>query len=1324
MTITITGGKYTAAAVASVGTTSVAVTTTPFVSGDFAVQRRVDLFTSANVFKGMAFVRSWTNTATLQLETQFFDPKTGATVSQVVGDLVLVSKNWADVAQAGIAVSGNLITVSDTITFGTSGQPQSLAFHDESVTVVNTVATSRPEMWNIAGGFVSFGHLQNWASKTWYGGCAIITTAGTYNNSFVATSTSARLCMWGGSHGGTGASPCYFAAGANPSNYGTDWALLWALDVKFDGTDVTCKGGNVWTVPANHILENCSFAGAGSNQILLSFGNGTVLGGQFKVLRNSGNPIAVFAADIVGTFTRGADPGKRAVILDVGTNAFWWNYYNYAQTVNCTNIISSDFRAGQTFSPENSAAANTTVNISYSDNYTNLQDTSGLAAIRDSDWSVESSATASGVASTVALTVLRSTGTGHTQGSARGPWTYRVRKYGFDEIEGAITETSYSLGTAGTAFNVSFGGYVNQIARASLTDPVATALAYTGITVTDHGASPVTWNSKSWSISVVVDLATYPTRTAAQVFAHIKAKIAATASWGGKVGLLWHVLMEESGGAYISQRGKSGGAGATLKGVRIIDQAGTPLTGLATMTADDGTIYTVPTSNVRGLSFSGLIAGSTLRIFDAGTTTEVFATTSSGTGESWSETATGSRTLDYTIFKDGYLPIRVTGVVVTGATSGGVLSNTIQPVVDRAYETSTGLTVGSNIFIIYGTKRLGLTSASTLQNVYSLLVEAWRTETSLRNKAFTLQANGPNSFTLLDGWEFDLTGYPNSIANLRRDGLRYLSSAGATTAVWAAFLSVGVPAWMTVRYQQTDGGTTQSAAATGNIDQLVKIYGDTSHGSISYAGYGVFKVQGDGYDQAEQDAIATYGTLEDQLYVVGLAPTPNGIGAATVTGISITDHGASPVTWNSKVFSITITDSGVHSGQQILQYVRGLNNFNLHDLVRSNGSKFKTVNGNLYGDTGAALKGVRVLRGSSAHPDFDLYTADDGTTYAPVIPVQVVAAVLPNTRVRLVNVTTSTEIDNVFVTGSAYSYTVTTEATNGDVISVQACKMGYIEASSTGLFSSVSGFSALLNQSVDPVYSAWGIDGSTVTEFTLDVTGVIEIDSNDADGSTTKARLGAWYSYVLTTANGIRYLFGAITLVSAAAIRINTDVLDLQIENINSSMALRFTDLNVRLYRSDGTSVIAPTSYSIHNDYSGVPDVVETGVSGLTGSESAQLMGLPNTTAIESAVWSATTRTLTSGGGGTAPSAEDNAVAVWSAISRTLTSATPPSASAIESAVWSGASRTLTSAAPPTASAVSGAVMADLAIAGVDVRKINGVALQGAGAAGNEWRPV
>lgn len=625
-----------------------------------------------------------------------------------------------------------------------------------------------------------------------------------------------------------------------------------------------------------------------------------------------------------------------------------------------------------------------------------------------------------------------------------------------------------------------------------------------------------------------------------------------------------------------------------------------------------------PSSDYYGLEFTGLIAGSKVKVFTTGTDTELFSDTNSSTTETWSVNSSGTAVVDYTIQKAGYYPIRVTGVTVTGGPDG-ILATPIQQVIDRAYVASSGLTINTNVFANASTKKFGLTTASTGQNFYSYMIEQWialgDTGEAYANKQFPLVTNGPNSITCLDGWEFDLTTYSASITNLSRDGLRYVNSSGTMTATWAALLSAGVPSGEQVRYEQTDGGTVQSAAATGNIDQLIQVYGDALHGNFDYRGYLVCKVQGDGLDQAEVDVIGQYGNLEDQLYVIALAPASNGIAAGTVTGITITDHGASPVTWNGKAYSITITDTGTHTGEEIVQYVRGLNDFDYHDLVQTNGTAFKTVRGKVYGDAGATLKGVRVVQsdGTTSHADFNLHTADDGTTYIPPLPPAVAeSTVLADSRVQLFNVTTDTEIDNVFVTGTSYSYAITTEASAGDVLRLRVCKLGREPAESLAVWGA-AGATFLISQPEDAIYTAWGIDGSAITEFTGDVTGHIYIDANDLDGMTTKTRLGAWYSWVLTTEIGIRHFYGGVSYLSTAAIRINTDVADILIENINASTALRFTDMDVRLYRSDGTSIIAPTSYSIHNDYSGVPDVVETGVSGLTTAESNVLMGLPGT---------------------------------------------------------------------------------------------------------------
>jgi len=688
MAITITGAKYVAASVSSVGTTTVTVSTTPFVSGDFAAPRRVDLYNSAGTtFKGMAFVRQWVSTSQLQLESVFFDPKTGAAVTQVVGDTVLVSKNFADVAQAGIAISGNVVTISDTITFGTVSTVNSLAFHDEDKFVPNTVGSARAPRIVLAGGFLPFGHLQNYAARKYYS--PVVFTFGNApsnygTNSFSATSTAARLCMFGGSHIGSAAFSLYFGCGfVSWSPYGTDWAHLWCLEVSFNATDVICKSGLAWTTGSDHVLESCKYVGAGTSQILMRFGNGIVKGGDYKILRNSSAPFAIFGSDTAGAYVLGAPENERSVVLDMGTNNVLWvcGGGDLAQTLNITNLISTDFRAGYFGTPESTPQTNATKNVYFADSYTNLRDASGLAAIRDSDWSVDSSVTASGAASTAALTVFHSTGTGHTLGAQRGPWTYRIRKYGYDEIEGAIAETPYSLGTAGTAFNVAFGGFVNQIARASLTEPEATALAYAGITVTDHGASPVAWNSKSWSITVTVDKATYPSRTAAQVFAHIKSGIAKTATWNGKVGLLWHVIMEEDGAGYTTQRGKSGGAGASLKGVRIIDQAGNPLPGVTTMTADDGTTFTPAVAVTLTVTAQVSLVGAEIRIYDldnspAGSLGTELGGIETATDPTFPYTGSAGNSIWVQIMLAGYEEF---GQAVTMPASSGSFVATLQP---------------------------------------------------------------------------------------------------------------------------------------------------------------------------------------------------------------------------------------------------------------------------------------------------------------------------------------------------------------------------------------------------------------------------------------------------------------------------------------------------------------------------------------------------------------------------------------------------------------------------------------------------------------------
>jgi hypothetical protein len=640
--VTITGGKYASASVSSVGTTTVTVSTTPFVSTDFAVSRRADLYDSAGTtYKGSAFVRSWVSTSQLQLETAFYDFNTGITATQVVGDTVLISKNWADSVTAGITAASNFITVSDVITFGTGGVLNSVSFHDEAVTVQSTVITSGAVMYTVAGGMLTFGHLQDYTTKAFYNPCrfTITGTTSTPVNTFMSSNAgSSRLFMWGPELLNlTSGAFCPFGSGfASGVSIGSDWNYLYVSQAQFNGIDcLSVNSGGSWTTGANHVLSNCTFVSNKTNSVLLRWGNGTVLGGAYKLTNNSTGPISVFGADAVGTYAISAPASTRLIVSDVGPNALWRSSAAQTQTINFTNVISPDWVAGYTTNPESNFNTNATKNLYYQDSYTNLQDATLVAAINNSAWTADSTVTSSGSASTASPTVFRGSGTGGTLNTSRSPWTIRVRKYGYNEIEQSATEVSYSLGTAGTGFNVSFGGLQNQIARTTL-PAQATADAYTGISIVNHGASPVTWNGKSWGITITGNLSVNSTLTAAQIFAYVKSQITKTATWGGQAGYLWHVLVDEyPGGGYNTYYGASGGAGTTLKGVRVIDQSGNAFKNFVSMQADDGTYY-LPPQIFQSVTVSNGVAGTRLQIYDLTSSTELY----NGVPASWPYTWT------------------------------------------------------------------------------------------------------------------------------------------------------------------------------------------------------------------------------------------------------------------------------------------------------------------------------------------------------------------------------------------------------------------------------------------------------------------------------------------------------------------------------------------------------------------------------------------------------------------------------------------------------------------------------------------------------------
>lgn len=567
--------------------------------------------------------------------------------------------------------------------------------------------------------------------------------------------------------------------------------------------------------------------------------------------------------------------------------------------------------------------------------------------------------------------------------------------------------------------------------------------------------------------------------------------------------------------------------------------------GITYSTSTAGGSITISSPSVtRGLEFTTLDAGSQVVVYITGTTTELFRDNNSGTSETWSESVAGSRTVDYTIQRAGRLPIRVVGVTVTGALSGGVLSTPIQQTLDRSYAASVDLVFTTNCTLNAGTKIATWNVDTTGQNFYSFAIEAWIAETSLRNVAFPFTSNGPNSFTFGNGWEsrgFTTagTGISNtSLSRMSRDGLRYVDTGGTVTAIFAALFSVDTAAGLQIRYQQTDGGTTVNAAATGPIDQLIQVFGGPAHGNFDRRSWLTLKVQADGYDQAETNAIATYGNLEDQLYVIGLNPVSNGlpIGPPTVNGSpTITDLAGSPATWNGKVFSIRIQDSAAgNTAQTLMRWIRynlslggtfqGKTAFNWHDMVQTNGSSFKSVRGAIYGDTGAALKGVYVVMsdGVTPHPGFNLFTADDGTTYAPPPSSTItLSGITAGSRVQLYDTANGVELLN---STSVYTYseTYSVDRTLRVRIAYQSgtSAKNFIEANIGSTTSGSPNLTYIATQTDDTVYNTNGINGATVAGITIS-DGIDRMVINIGGGSVSWPQIYAYNVYWLTTSAGI-----------------------------------------------------------------------------------------------------------------------------------------------------------------------------------------------------------
>lgn len=257
---------------------------------------------------------------------------------------------------------------------------------------------------------------------------------------------------------------------------------------------------------------------------------------------------------------------------------------------------------------------------------------------------------------------------------------------------------------------------------------------------------------------------------------------------------------------------------------------------------------------------------------------------------------------------------------------------------------------------------------------------------------------------------------------------------------------------------------------------------------------------------------------------------------------------------------------------------------------------------------------VKVLPGATVVNNGPNITVDDTETGLVTAP-----NIIDGSRYQLYNVTQTNEIDNGLVSGgSGLSLSVILgagqDALSGDTIRLrvtyQSGTSAKNEFESTALITS-AGVTFLDSQTDNEVYNSYGIDGSTITQFSADYA-ADEVDITVASNFNGKD-FYSWWVYNETTAQGIDEFFGVLTALDQANLRINSSLLNVFIDNTTSTNI--WQNDNVRIFREDG-------NYPVKNPATsggGGVDIVwrnqifiaETGVSGLTASESSTLLAIP-----------------------------------------------------------------------------------------------------------------
>ena len=141
-----------------------------------------------------------------------------------------------------------------------------------------------------------------------------------------------------------------------------------------------------------------------------------------------------------------------------------------------------------------------------------------------------------------------------------------------------VSNAGYAIATPVTQLNITTG------------DP-----GITGVTITNHGATPVSWDAGNGAKDYSITITDTGSNTGEDILEWLNYNFSLDATFQGEDPFNWPFMVEADGTKYRTERGVvEGSAGATLKGVRVVDGSDNAHPDFSEFTADDGTLGIPP----------------------------------------------------------------------------------------------------------------------------------------------------------------------------------------------------------------------------------------------------------------------------------------------------------------------------------------------------------------------------------------------------------------------------------------------------------------------------------------------------------------------------------------------------------------------------------------------------------------------------------------------------------------------------------------------------------------------------------------------------------